>query len=165
MNTRKCLFYEEQRFRQWWIWLIAFVPFLMSVSGWSYQLISGRPFGNNPAGNDEYVWIILSTLLVPLMFWATNLKTWIYDEGIYYRYTPFHFKKKFIPIDGIWQMYVREYSPLKEYGGWGIRYGLSGKCYNISGRMGLQIKLKNGKKLLIGTQRPAELKNIVDKLL
>jgi hypothetical protein len=53
---------------------------------------------------------------------------------------------------------VRKYSPIKEYGGWGFRYGFkNGKAYNISGNMGLQLILKNGDRILIGTQKPEEL--------
>jgi hypothetical protein len=46
---------------------------------------------------------------------------------------------------------------MREYGGWGVKYGWAGKAYNISGNRGVQLKLSNGKGLLIGSQRPEEL--------
>ena len=52
---------------------------------------------------------------------------------------------------------VRAYRPILEYGGWGIRFGLKGKAYNVSGNRGVQLELTNGKRLLIGSQRPEEL--------
>ena len=54
------------------------------------------------------------------------------------------------------EIYVREYSPISEFGGWGWRFGMGGKAYNISGDQGIQLVFKNGKKLLIGTQKPVE---------
>ena len=55
--------------------------------------------------------------------------------------------------------YVRTYSPLGEYGGWGLRYSLSGNgmAYNVSGNKGLQLELSNGKKVLFSTNKLEEL--------
>jgi hypothetical protein len=60
--------------------------------------------------------------------------------------------------------YVRKYKPLAEFGGWGLRFGVSGKAYNISGNKGLQLELTNNKKLLIGTQKPEELSEALNKI-
>ncbi|MHC4386604.1 MAG: hypothetical protein ACYSUG_06395, partial [Planctomycetota bacterium] len=51
-------------------------------------------------------------------------------------------------------IYPRLYSPIAEYGGWGIRFGKSGGAYNLRGSQGIQLILKNGKNFLIGTQQP-----------
>ena len=53
-----------------------------------------------------------------------------------------------------------------EYGGWGLRYGFFGKgrALNVSGNTGLQIEFNNGKRLLIGTNKPRELKEVLTKL-
>jgi hypothetical protein len=53
------------------------------------------------------------------------------------------------------------YSSLRDYGGWGIRYGSKGKAYNVSGSRGVRLELSNGKRLLIGSQRPEELSEAV----
>jgi hypothetical protein len=58
-------------------------------------------------------------------------------------------KKKFFSWEEIEKISVREYSPLFEYGGWGIRRGKSGRAYNVKGNIGLQLVLKNGKKILL----------------
>ncbi|SDL02555.1 hypothetical protein SAMN04487898_11451 [Pedobacter sp. ok626] len=68
--------------------------------------------------------------------------------------------------DVIDKYYIRTYSPLGEYGGWGIRYSMSGQgmAYNVSGNKGLQLELNNGKKILIGTNNPTELEAALTKL-
>ena len=66
-----------------------------------------------------------------------------------------------IPWKDIEECYVRQYSPLREYGCWGIRFGLNGKAYNVKGNKGIQVKLKSGKKILFGTQNEIEVKDVI----
>ena len=70
------------------------------------------------------------------------------------RFFPFHFREKHFAWEDISKAYVRRYSPLWEYGGWGIKYGFQGKAYNVSGNEGIQLELKSGKRVLIGTTLP-----------
>ena len=52
-----------------------------------------------------------------------------------------------------------------EYGGWGYRISpRNGKAFNIKGSWGLQLVLSNGDKLLLGTQKPEELKKAIEQL-
>jgi hypothetical protein len=53
--------------------------------------------------------------------------------------------------------YLRRYDPLGEYGGWGIKGTSQNRAYNIANEEGLQLELHNGRRLLLGTQRPTEL--------
>lgn len=49
--------------------------------------------------------------------------------------------------------------------GYGIRLGSQyGTIYNINGNKGLAIELSHGKKFVIGTQKEAELKDIIEKM-
>ena len=73
---------------------------------------------------------------------------------------------KLIKWEEIKKVYVRNYDPISEYGGWGLKGGFfwnkeKGKCVNISGDIGLQIEFKNGKKLLIGTQKKEEATSVL----
>ncbi len=50
--------------------------------------------------------------------------------------------------------------------GYGIRLSLNhGTVYNIKGNKGMLIQLKNGKKRLIGTQKPEELSKVILAIL
>ncbi|NNE30744.1 MAG: hypothetical protein HKN40_00090 [Winogradskyella sp.] len=62
--------------------------------------------------------------------------------------------------------YVRQYDALSEYGGWGLKGGnlwkkSKGKAINVSGDIGIQLELNNGKRLLIGTQKKVEAENVL----
>lgn len=139
------LFTEKQRFTQWWFWLIMI---LVVASAFYYE-------------ESTLEKIVVLVILIPFFLFILNLETEISSEGISVRFFPFHLKKKFFAWDEIVKAEVREYSPLLEYGGWGIRRGMSGVAYNVKGNMGLQLVLKNGKKILIGTQKAEELKQIL----
>src|SRR5690606_41120216 len=95
-----------------------------------------------------------------------KLETKIKNDGIFVRFFPFHISFKYYPWDEISSSFVRKYSPLVEYGGWGWRFSLfgSGTAYNVSGNMGLQLIFTNKKKLLIGTKKPDQLTEVLNKI-
>ncbi|KQT16121.1 hypothetical protein ASG31_14215 [Chryseobacterium sp. Leaf404] len=151
-------FYEIQRFRQWWLWLIIF--FVLGFSAYnSYE-------------NAEYfsrTELIISTavpVVIFFLFFIIKLETKIDHLGIRVRLFPFHLQFKYFPWKNIDKAFIRQYSPLMDYGGWGLRiisFG-RGKAYNISGNMGLQLVFKDGKKLLIGTQKAVEMKQFLEEI-
>ncbi|MEY2894774.1 MAG: hypothetical protein RIS42_493 [Bacteroidota bacterium] len=147
-------FKETQRFTQWWLWLVL-------MGSWGAMIYS--LFTDKPESGISYVVSGVIMCGLPILFWQMRLMTRITAEGIYVRFIPFHFKEQFYPWDSIESAQVRTYSPLKEYGGWGIKYGFNGqgKVYNVSGNEGLQLVFKSGEKLLIGTQKPAEIQAVV----
>ena len=99
--------------------------------------------------------LFLPVLFVLVIAETMRLITEVRDDGIYVRLTPFPFRR--IPFEEISSATVRRYRPLVEYGGYGIRYGLSGMAYNADGVWGVQLVLANGKKILIGSQRSEDL--------
>ena len=143
-------FKETQRFTQWWLWLVLLGSWgSMIYSFWvtaKFEPISILSFS-------------VFALGLPVLFWQMRLITRITEEGVYVRFIPFHFKEQFYPWEGIESAQVRTYSPLMEYGGWGIKYGFNGqgKVYNVAGDQGLQLVFKSGEKLLIGTQKSIEI--------
>ena len=46
------------------------------------------------------------------------------------------------------------YSPITEYGGWGIRGWGRNTALNARGNRGVRLTLQNGSHVLIGSQRP-----------
>jgi hypothetical protein len=157
-------FEEKQKFTQSWIMLLLTIPIIVTIWGFIQQVIMGIPFGNNPA--PDWAFFLFFAFMGALigLFLTMNLQTTIDKFGIGYRFPPFHSKLKTIKWDEVDKVYVRKYKPIAEYGGWGIRFGKNGKALNTSGNKGMQIELSNGKKLLIGTQRPDELQKVLFQL-
>lgn len=153
------LFREVQRFDQWWLWLLVFISTSMMWYGAIQQLVFGRPFGENPASDTEMsLLLVIFGVILPLFMYSLKLITEVRQDGLYIRFYPFHFSYRRYPYESIASYKIRVYSPLKEYGGWGIRYGSKGRAYNVSGDRGVQLEFNDGKNLLIGSQKPEEMK-------
>ena len=165
-NKSEIIFKEEQRFRQLWLWVFIFLASIIPWLGIIIQVILGQKLGNNPAPN----WIIILMWLVfgigfPLLFYSIKLITEVHKDGIHIRFFPFHRKFKNFQYAEIESYLAREYKPIREYGGWGIRYTLGGMAYNVYGNKGVQLILKNKKKILIGTQKPEEFYKAINKVI
>jgi len=91
----------------------------------------------------------------------SRMDTVIGANGILVVYKPFLSDSVFIPWTEVDSGYIRKYKPLREYGGWGVRNGKAGKAYNISGKDGLQLILKDGTKLLLGTHHPDQVEKAI----
>ena len=87
------------------------------------------------------------------------------NKGLQYQFFPFHLKSYTIKLDEITSFEELTYSPIKDYGGWGIRYGFKGKAYNVSGNRGVKIYLKNGKNILFGSKKSHELALVLEQIM
>jgi hypothetical protein len=161
-DDRQVLFTEVQRFRQWWLWLLIVIVAVVGWYGFYIQIVMQRPFGTNP-GPDWLVWIVFLFfgLGFPLMFFVIKLVTVLDHNHLQVALRPFH--SRTIPLAEIKSAAVREYRPIMEYGGWGIRWSSThGKAYNVSGRRGVQLVLTDGRQVLIGSQRANELAKAIN---
>lgn len=155
------VFKEEQRFTQ--LWLIV----LMAVSLLVPLIIITQEYAkeNTSLTTQEFILTIVALLASGGFIFSFKLNTRIDETGIYYQFFPFHFKLKQISWDEINNAYVRIYDPISEYGGWGFKGGWSkskGRAINVSGDIGIQLELTNGKKLLIGTQKKTEAERVLE---
>lgn len=160
------LFTERQRFKQWWLWLILLGFNGLFLFGVFRQVICEQQFGDKPMSNIGLLITTGLTIALTLLFINSRLDTTIKRNGIYVRFFPFHLKFKHYTWDSLTKSFVRQYSPLSEYGGWGLRLGLFGKgtAFNVSGDKGLQLEFTDNKKLLIGTNKPEELTETLNKI-
>lgn len=156
------VFIEEQRFTQLWLIIILIFSSLVPIG----MLINEYQNDKN-SFSLEMVLLISLVILLPLgIIFLFKLSTRIDEQGIHYQFFPFHFSLKKIGWNEISKSYVRTYDPVGEYGGWGLKSGIlfskKGKAINVSGDIGIQLELKNGKKLLIGTQKESEAKSVLE---
>jgi hypothetical protein len=126
--------------------------------------------------------LLLPTLLVPLVFWLAPkhdtpppwgvfalaglalglvagiaLDVRLDTAGAHYRLLPLQWRWRHIAWPEVARAYLRRYDPLGEYGGWGIKGTSQNRAYNIANDEGLQLELHDGRRVLLGSQRPAEL--------
>ena len=158
------LFKESQKFKQWWLWFILLGVNGLFLFGVFTQIIGGQQFGNQPMSNTGLFIASGATLLFTILFINFRLETIIKKDGIYVRFFPFHFTFKRFGFDSLTKSFVRSYSAITEYGGWGLRVSGKGAAYNVSGDKGLQLEFANNKRLLIGTNQPEQLTEVLREI-
>lgn len=179
-NKAKVYFNEEQSLRNspimWIIYFAFIVDILVSIWGLNQQVGLEKAFGKHPTSNTNLELVFALSFIVMvviiILVMRTSLITIIDGKGIRFRFTLF-MKEKFISKEDINRYEVRKYKPILEYGGWGYRKRIrnlpikkrAGIAYNVKGNMGLQLYLKNGAKILIGTQKPAGMERAMKKLM
>ncbi|MDP4798243.1 MAG: hypothetical protein NWR50_05200 [Crocinitomicaceae bacterium] len=163
MNSH-ALFVEKQRFNQWWIWTILISVNAVMLFGLAQQMVFKKPFGENPASDGGIIFGAFMCSLLLIVFVSFRLETKIYQGGIAVRFFPLQLKTRYFAFEDISSMEIREYKPIMEFGGWGIRGFGSNRALNIKGKIGLQLVFKNGQKLLIGTQKAPEIVKILAPL-
>lgn len=153
-------FKETQKMTQWWLWAI-----LLGTTGFVlWEIVAetvSRQLSLAEFVRNTELWLpVLIPGLVLVFFYLASLKTKVDSTGIRIHYFP------------LWRTHIAwdemESAELIRYGfvGYGIRFSFRyGTVYNARGNWGLQIVKKNGSKILLGTQRPEELKATVDKFL
>ena len=85
------------------------------------------------------VGLVGSLLYTIKLTWSLNRK------GFYYRYRPIIMKTRFVPREDIESITLEKINPLRDFGGWGLRYSKKyGKAYTTQGNYVLRIRLKSG---------------------
>ena len=152
-------FTESQSFNQWWLWALLIGLFGVSFYGLIQQLILEVPLGSKPLDNTGMIALNAFNLCLMGFFKWMRLDTRIDRDGIRMRFVPF--LTKFHSWEDIQTIEVVHYGFV---GGWGIRlFTAYGTVYNMRGAKGLAIRLKSGKKFLIGSQRSEALNQFIEQ--
>lgn len=158
---------EIQRFSQWWLIILLAIVLVLILNGLIKEI---RVSEEDKFKLTSIIVTGFITFCTYLLIFSMKLETRIDETGIAYQFFPFHLKPKLISWKGLTKSYVRKYSPIKEYGGWGFRglirikmfgIGNEGKAYNMKGNIGIQLVLKNGDEILIGTQEQNDVERVL----
>ena len=167
-DIENVIFREEQKFGLWLRWLVYLSMGLSVVISVFALTKESAPEGSQASW--EIILAVLVGIGVPIaitaLFLLLKLETEVRRDGLYVRFFPFHIDFKQFGPEDLSECYARQYKPIREYGGWGIRCSLrNGKAYNVSGNRGVQLVLSSGKKLLIGSQKADELEAAIREIV
>lgn len=89
---------------------------------------------------EEVFWLIYLSVIaiaifsVFILFLFGKLQINLIGENFYYRFIPFHFKWKCIPLNQIVGASIIKYDAISDFGGWGLRKSKNGiKALIING--------------------------------
>lgn len=156
-------FKEEQRFSVTLfvipMLLITLFATYIIINGMYKQLVEGIPWGNRPMSNStlKVVGPIILALIwgVFYLFFYMRLIVVVGENALLIHFRPL--VKKIIEYNKIQSCEAVEYRPIREFGGWGIRFRAGEVAYTVSGTRGVRLELKEGKRILIGSHQPERL--------
>jgi hypothetical protein len=148
-------FHEEQRFGRW-VWVVIAViavPVLIGALG----------AGQSGSGSVVAILVAPATIVAVLVLLAlAKLVTDVDERGIH---VSFHllWPTRHIPFADVQRAHATAYSPLVDYGGWGVRLSWKGWAFNTGGAEGVLVETKSGKRIMIGSRRAKELEAAIAK--
>ena len=155
-------FLETQRLPGW-VMALVLVAAGSSIGvfliGFYVQLVRNEPWGDNPLSDGALTALGIGFIVLGLgliwLFASLKLITEVHADHIRIRFAPMRAKR--IPFADIASADATTVSPIRDYGGWGVRYGKGTKAYLANGNRGVLLTMPRGKNLLIGSQVPNEL--------
>jgi len=150
-------YHEEQQFRQPWLLVLLMALAIPAV------IVAIDVAVRQPA-------LLLPALLlgpgviaaIALLFALARLVVDVDRDVIT---VAFHFlwPKRQIRIPEVRKAEATKYSPLLDYGGYGVRLGFRGWAWSVSGDEGVLVETNDGSRLMIGSRRPKELEAAIAK--
>ena len=160
------IFKEKQKFATW-VHLVVLSALIFSILT-IYLTFKEESLKGNSLDKEDIIPLLICIglpIVIEILFTFTKLETEVRSDGIYVRLFPVHIHfRKFSPED-ISEAFARKYAPVSEYGGWGIKGTRNNRAYNTRGNEGVQLVFKNGKRLLIGSQKSQELENAIKSIM
>lgn len=136
------------------IWVVAFL-----------QVVLGIDFGDKPAPDGVMIvlWFAVG-VLIPWLLLTTHLSVTLTEQDIRIRYVPF--ARQTLPLADVVRAEARRSNALQEYGGWGLRFSPAyGRSYTIKGVEGVQLELRSGQKIFVGSASASRLADLLHQQL
>jgi len=102
-----------------------------------------------------WVWVLLAVLLVLAAYVFSSLTVAISDRALIWLFGPGVIRKE-VPLA---EIRGAEVTQTRWYEGWGIHRTRRGWLYNVSGFQAVAVDLRDGRRLLLGTDEPARLRD------
>lgn len=115
------------------------------------------------------LWLSLSItawgILCLLAFMRLHIR--LENHTLSYKLLPLMQRFKQIPLAQIEKVEHGPYQPIREFGGWGLRYNLRGTkaAVSVYGNRGVRLYLKNNKQLLLGTPEDNALAEAIENAM
>ena len=158
-----------------WILMLMAVSALAAIiplgSGVYWQLAKGEPWGDKPLSDEGlillFVFIVLVCLLSIFIVLSIRLEVKIDDQGIHYRFRPIKWRWQLVIKEEIETFSLENKFKFFEAPGFGYHRNRISRTWSfrIAGSRHIRVKLRNGRKLLFGTQNGEEFHRALKKIM
>lgn len=162
------IYREEQNFAWWLYALLGLMVALLAL------IISQRPdLGVGPAagarswGVQVPIYLLVGLVLPPVMLFGVLHMTTEVAAGaccVSFGWIPTF--RRTVPLNQVRRVEVVQYQAIRDHGFWGVRRAADGECvYTARGDRAVRLHLRDGARVLIGSQRPEELAAVIEREL
>jgi len=141
--------YWELQNPRWMSALIAVVSTLLVIGAFSLW------------GSQPWISIVCCVLGLALLLLYGGMRVFVTGERLAVRLGILGVHLLTLPIADIIQAEVHEFSPLQDFGGYGIRFNREMKAFFFQGNRGVKISTATGKHYLIGSETPEQLAVVI----
>lgn len=155
--------YTESDTWPWWGWGV--FAGAMCLAAWSMvgeAITGGRGLSGLTAGEllasagllvgaPAAVWILFGTLRIDVF--PSEIQATFGRAGLF---------RKTVPLDRIRRVEAVRYSPLAEFGGWGMRVRPGRRAWTVRGNQAVRITLDEGPTIYLGTPNPQRLRERIE---
>ncbi|MBK6640722.1 MAG: hypothetical protein KBH11_14050 [Bacteroidia bacterium] len=155
-------FYEKQKFNNVLLFSMLIIVEALFIYASMEQLVANKPWGLKPTNT---FLIIAATALIPtpvlIGFYLARFETIINEDGIFYRWAPFTKKYKMIDWTSVVEVSIIDVTSAGLTWRFSSKYG---EVQYLGGGFGIQIKMKSGRRRIIGTRKPEEINRILIRM-
>jgi hypothetical protein len=156
INIRESFFEKQSFWDNKILRVIVIVTLVISLLCYYFFIMA---YKEDIMGRWQFSLLIIFILYIDILLLSMRLVTTINSEGIssYFYFFPFKIKRVFLWSD-IKQFEIMQFSPIKDFAGWGIRFNsILGRGFVIGGSRGMRIITNDNKRYFIGTLYPEEI--------
>jgi hypothetical protein len=154
------LYYEEQSFQPARMKILtAILPagmLLLTILQAGFGVKWGRQSNGSLIGWTIFLWLVYFRLMM------VNLVTEVRPGELRVRMRGLWRSRK-IPLTTIASANVVSFDPVRDWGGFGIRTTRRGRAYIARGSEGVELRLRDGTMILVGSARAAELARLIQR--
>jgi hypothetical protein len=150
------LYSETQFFRHWHVRAALAFPPIALLAAACRQIVWGKPWASPALSNGDLIFLTVLLSIVYIRLNTVRLWTRVFPEEVVVSLRGL-WKRRRIPFTEIRQAKATSYDPKSDFGGYGIRSGRGGTAYIARGNRAVELTLKSGEKLYIGSGNVEEL--------
>ena len=164
MESGGVLFAETQQWRFRWHYFLLLI--LIPAGFLAWRVAAGEPLDRSMIVDTAIITLgclAFAVLAIPQVLFLTKvqMRTTVDRSGVSLTMIT---GPRWIPLGHVRSAHVTRYRPIRDWGGWGTRHGRLGQAFTSYGNQGVFLELSDGSRVLVGSQRPADLLSALARL-
>ena len=141
------------------IWAACLVGMVSMIYGAYTQAVLGRPFGNDPGPTwllvgSSVIFLLIPTLITLL---GSRLDVEVWRDRVIVAFGPLRAIRRSVPYEEIEEIEAVTYRPIRDFGGWGIRFRPGRTAWTVRGNKAVRLRLDSGRDFYVGSRFPHRL--------